>query len=219
MKENPIIFNGEMVRAILEGRKTQTRRPIIFSERVGEIDCLCIPRGRSFGRSSENVFGALFKAPKEQWIAQDKPFHIFVKCPYGHPGDLLWVRETFNDEDSLVLYKADLPQQYEHEGEVIVLKPGDLDWKPSIHMPREYSRINLEITNVRVESVRDISEEDAIAEGCLFIAKPSPSSNWGQGFGKACFRSYWDSIYCMKEFGWDKNPWVWVVEFRRIDNA
>ncbi len=168
MKERPILFNGNMVRAILAGQKTQTRR---------------IPS-------------------KKQ---QDASF-----CPYGHPGDRLWVRETFAyAQDGTVVYRASM-----------VGSPWDaitrraITWHPSIHMPRWASRITLEITDVHVERVQDIHEEDAIAEGI----DPRKLSYLSGERAVTKFSVLWNSIYAANGLGWDVNPWVWVVTFKRMEN-
>ncbi len=164
MKERPIMFSGEMVRAILEGRKTQTRR--------------------------------VWKRPelrKADWEIGDSS----IACPYGEVGDRLWVRETWcgGQHGMPVHYKASWT---EHE-----YGPA---WKPSIHMPRKYSRITLEITGVRVERVQDMSVEDAINEG-IGLSSVDPLGSFGQ---------LWDSINAKCGYGWGVNPWVWVVEFKRV---
>lgn len=190
MKEKPIIFKAEMVRAILEGRKTQTRR-------VVKLD----------GFEGDPVYET-----------ENGLHNIIDLCPYK-VGQTLWVRETFQ------ISKGDFAPTLEEE---LTKKPNILyyasdnpryrdndKWTPSIHMPRLASRIDLEVTNVRVERVQEISEEDAIAEGVLSISDPSGKSIWGDGFAKACFRKLWDSINVKKGHGWNENPWVWVIEFKR----
>jgi hypothetical protein len=166
MKERPIIFNSEMVRAILDGRKTQTRRVI---------------------------------KPQPGDIHRDL-LRINYHCPYGQPGDHLWVRETFQIDDNypdMVFYKAD-----DLAGHI------STKWNSPIYMPRCDSRITLEITNRRVERVQDITEEDAMAEGVGRIA--------GLGEYRQCFKNLWDSINKKRDYGWDTNPYVWVIEFKRI---
>lgn len=201
MKERPILFNGDMVRAILGGRKTQTRRAV---------------KTWKDGRLPNFVTGAREGA-----------------CPYGQPGDRLWVRESWSGEHWLSNVKpserlgvanqhrlASFPPEtwYWADG-----SPDDGDWekpRPSIHMPRWASRITLEITDVRVERLQDISEDDAKAEGvepkldgykCYDIDK--------MGFYSCAissFDSLWSSINGPDN--WDANPWVWVVEFKRLES-
>jgi hypothetical protein len=190
MKERPILFNGEMVRAILEGRKTQTRRIV--------KDCY------------------LTGGPPEDYLLS--------RCPYGQPGDRLWVRETFAwPNDQVTIYRANWREDAMRRGlDHIPKDDSGIRWNPSIHMPRWASRISLEITNVRVEQLNEISEEDAIAEG---IDRES-------GEYEGYFRDYrepdaitknarlsyiglWESINGAGS--WDANPWVWVIEFQRVE--
>ena len=195
-RERPIIFSGEMVRAILDGRKTQTRRVIrpqppdwVHELRVG-------------------VSGL--------WVGFDKDGcerGYEVRCPYGVPGDTLWIRETHHQhKDGSVTYRADMDSEglfwsLRNDGcqhEYIVDK-----WTPSIHMPRWASRISLTVKDVRVERVQDISEEDARDEGVEFApAGPGNCTNYVIGFA-----DLWDSINAKRGYGWDVNPWVWRVEF------
>lgn len=174
MKERPILFSGPMVRAILDGRKTQTRRPV-----------------------------------KPQLFVATPSMFDFSKCPLGQPGERLWVRETWMMGTMLGMHKGqERPIAiYRADGEI------KMSWRPSIHMPRWASRITLEITRVWVERVRDITEEDAMKEGCIRELKPDGSVGWGAGLveAKDAFRDTWQSIYGT----WDDNPWVWAVEFRR----
>lgn len=200
--ERPIIFNSEMVRAFLEGLKTQTRRPIQLNERIGDFVDLCIPRDNGFWENAKDSFGALFKAPKEEWIAQDKPFHVFCRCPFGQPGDRLWVRETWSKAIDLqkhtrIVYRADEPFKEWRE-----------KWQPSIHMSRWASRITLEITDVRVERVQEIRDQDARLEGWKAEEAGCAPYCW--------FRKKWDSIYSKGPYSWAVNPWVWVIEFKQV---
>lgn len=191
MKERPILFNGEMVRAILEGRKTQTRRVV----------------------KGQDVKGSLL-SPGTHLTASG---HKLIS-PYGVPGDRLWVRETWynsrGDDSMPTYYRADqerhVPSDWQyHTG----------PWKPSIFMERWASRITLEITDVRVERVRDISQKDAMAEGGppshRSIDRVSRTFGYSD-FSRSWFAQLWDSINEKRGFGWDANPWVWVVEFKRV---
>lgn len=216
MKERPILFSGEMVRAILGGRKTMTRRIMNPTDR-GEKFLFNNPAFHryKYTRMWEDLHGeycAYFETgPTEE---SKYGFAESFKCPFGRPGDRLWVRETFcdrnnNGEQIKPLYRAD-GQEYEGgDGWHFEAK-----WKPSIFMPRRYSRITLEITNVRVERLQDISEEDAKSEGA------NGEKYRGQGFEhciyREAFRTLWESINAKRGYSWDANPWVWVVEFKRI---
>ena len=197
MKEKPIIFNSEMVRAVLEDRKSQTRRTKGL-EIINE-----------YPNSWEKV-----TCDHGSYLFQHKETHSapWMKCPYGQPGDLLWVRETFclawNDPDH-VFYKADGHEVNYHSPDG-VLVAGKSPWKPSIHMSRLNSRITLAIVSVRVERVQAISLEDIASEG---IRCKVPIC----GGGKQLFVKLWDSINKTRGYGWKKNPWVWAIKFRRVE--
>lgn len=199
-KERPILFSGVMVRAILDGRKTQTRRVMSERHRYHFIDDC----------------GDL------------------ALCPYGQPGDRMWVRESFWGCDAPGY--GDIPcVVYDDEWHGKGYQPAEVrPWAPkfgripSIHMPRNCSRITLEVTGVRVERLNDCSEEDALAEG---VFKPGPSGNLPigpcvqrvsdgneivycqRGMATAEYRELWDQINGAG--AWAANPWVWVVEFRK----
>ncbi|AOP93606.1 hypothetical protein RJO02_004337 [Enterobacter hormaechei] len=220
MIERGMIFNGEMVRAILDGRKTQTRRII--------KDC-------TVGRDPISKFIQIGK----KFIGcypEDVPELIRECCTYGVPGDRIWVRETFQgplfdfeqmeayQEDSskfkkpeFCVYKADgkpAPEFFDADDNL------HCGWRPSIHMPRWASRITLEITGVRVEQLKSISEEEARSEGVArlregFWKHYQPGWTQHQLSARGSFATLWDSIYGSGE--WDRNPWVWVVEFNRIE--
>lgn len=212
MTERPIIFNSEMVRAILEGRKTQTRRPVKPQpiDEYGKI--------RSHELTCESGGHGYFN-DEQEWM-----------CPHGKPGDRLWVRETHcwcNHEyvDGYKEHPWEWPpdrDNAEMRYKATEVSPDLYNWRPSIHMPRWASRITLEITDVRVERVQEISEEDARAEGCSDDEDPGwrPTYNdpdsGGQPSCRRTFEWLWSSIYNAKGFGWDANPWVWVIEFRRV---
>lgn len=192
-----------MVRAILEGRKTMTRRIVkpqphihhweIFKSYKQTVSVLDTTSGPVYQFNDWN---------SEKGLSHDR--NIEVKCPYGQVGDILWVRETWTKlkhEDGLKYhYKSD----YE-------TRRNNITWKPSIHMPKEACRIRLEITNVRVERLKDISEEDAKAEGVQFNPQ-APASITNKG----SFAKLWQSINGQES--WDMNPWVWVIEFKRYKN-
>lgn len=204
-RERPILFSGPMVRAILEGRKTVTRRAIKHQPDVPVTDA--IPR-RNYPHGPATVdwywrpkHGHLNGAPSHGWD---------FKCPYGEPGDRLWVRETFAHghqdagSDCGLLYRATDPGWDDNNS--------GLRWRPSIHMPRWASRILLEITAVRVERMQDISNEQARAEG---YPADREADTGGSGLDAwLWFRSLWESINGAES--WAANPWVWVVEFKRV---
>lgn len=203
MKERGMIFNDAMVRAILEGRKTQTRRPV---KNVGADNYLVISKPT---KKRNGVYIHVMDAPKHGL------------CPFGNVGDRIWVRETFNafwlDNDviqeikngvSLASELCDYKADYSDSSN---LAEG---WPPSIHMPRWASRILLEITDVRVERLHDMSEADAKAEGAspaTYKITP-PEAVYRVGFG-----DIWRGIYGQEN--WLSNPWVWVIEFKRIQEG
>lgn len=210
MKERPILFSGEMVRAILEGRKTQTRR--VIKEANDDIDISHVSTEfHSMREYRDGSYRAVFDF--------DGCLNAFsIKCPYGRPGDRLWVRESFScankfgdtqrprdfgkHEPRYTAYRASAPKEVAHLNK----------WRPSIHMPRWASRIILEITGIRVERVQNIIPEDAIREGYPFDAEeatgPETYIEW--------FRTLWNSINIQRGYGWNINPWVWVVGFRML---
>jgi hypothetical protein len=199
MTERPILFSGPMVRAILEGRKTQTRRVIKRLNGRGEIS--------EFGPSTTRGYEWHFRDKRGLWNDVDTQY-ILDRCPYGKFGDRLWVRETIARSGGYIQYVAD---------GVVSKLPWPSHWKndprPSIHMPRHVSRIALEITGVRIERVQDITGNDVLSEGTEFpdaVDYTEAPGRWD------AFRRLWDSINAARGFGWDVNPPVWVIEFKRV---
>lgn len=191
MKERPITFSGLMVRAILDGTKTQTRRVL------------------------KDGFW-------NWWQVNDPVCLSRMRCPYGVPGDRLWVREAFSrdilcDGKHGIAYRADGDDQINREeGEY---------WRSAVHMPRWASRITVEITDVRAQRINQISAQDAIAEGI----SPIPRSAGPNFFShrtdlgwycaptaQECFWHLWDSINAKRGYGCAANPWVWALTFRRL---
>lgn len=195
MKEKPILFSGPMVRAILEGRKTQTRRVVKPQPLQPGPQCL-----RLYSRPD-----GLFVWCSESGVALMEPHEM--RCPYGQPSDRLWVRETWGKDDSGdFVFRAD---------DWCECPTADGKWKPSIFMPRSASRIALEITAVRVERLQSITNDDARAEG---IQDQPPRSWLGGGWReKAAYQDLWETIN--GPGSWSKNPWVWCLEFRRLQPA
>lgn len=249
MIEKPILFSGEMVRAILDDRKAQTRR-VCKSPKSSLVDIQngeWVVQDKSFftkldfwtfkreTNKNHRLYGKQFACNS---IAIDS-----IHCPYGQVGDRLWVRERWRvgawDEDGTIAvdYKADgysrkewlkcpdeelferLWIQSTHEAMASKLpmtgegeyhwQPGESPcrWRPSIHLPRWASRITLEIVNIRVERLQEISEDDCVAEG----VSPKPSK-----MAKACYELLWDCINAKRGYSWESNPWVWVIEFKNI---
>lgn len=208
--ERGMIFNAEMVRAILDGRKTQTRRPIKWKQ-------------TRFTEIGEREDGS-----KWPWSEDaEHAFDFWHPCPFGSVGDRIWVRETFQgplfdfdlmdsyckdstpfEKSEFCVYKADgvpAPEFYDADDELHCC------WRPSIHMPRWASRILLEITDVRVERLKSISDRDALREGCS-------AADMRSGDCVAdVFARLWASIYGSDS--WNANPWVWVIEFKRVEGG
>lgn len=233
MKERPILFSAPMVRAILDGTKTQTRRAL----KTQPVECTMNPP-----RFARRKVGDIFLCPDffepSTWVFVEctgrGSFHNMGSitfadkhCPYGKPGDRLWVREThapqadcwgafqrrMDDDktgpDPIIHYAAD-------NGDAFVDK-----WRPSIHMPRWASRILLEIVSVRVERLQEISEADAVAEGmtrqlrnALGCAAEESVETFNARQARSTFGVLWDAIN--GPGSWAANPWVWVVEFKRV---
>ena len=226
-QERPILFSGPMVRAILSGAKTQTRRPLKPQPTV-----MCLGAGTWYPDSS---------SPRRKHYATIDQFLRGLPidfCPYGQPGDRLWVRETWAHYqtvnhvkpgdgsgrafseigDGQAAYKADgfqsIAELKDHirlvsdAGFEAIEVRGDC-WRSSIHMPHWASRLTLEIVSVRVERVQEISSGDIIAEGVDFSQPPHDTD-------RLAFARLWNGINAKRGFGWDTNPWVWVVEFKRI---
>ena len=229
VKERGILFSDEMVRAILDGRKTQTRRPLIPQPRLYpshhawacvkdplHVDAFVGTAAEGSGRGGER---------QDVWWSEDWCGNLigeYGSCPFGSPGDRIYVREAFAIVPSSAYRCSTGIEQ--------TINPADRDWaavyrvgfdrsrhfpwKPSIHMPRWASRITLEVKAVRVERVQEIDERDAASEGFEnidgFDGHPLASPEI------ELFRRAWNSIYAPNVLGWDKNPWVWVVEFERV---
>lgn len=192
MKEHPILFSTSMVKAILSGQKTMTRRVIKNS--------LISPKFIS-----------------GDWIetGNDDTRHFYLKCPYGKIDDLLWVRETFcilPEEPVRILFK-EKDQRLFDLTKSNSKKPHLYQWKPSIHMFKKYARIWLKIKDIRVERLQDITEEDAMDEGITLPKFFDPQEE--QPEPSLLFRGLWDSINKERGYGWDTNPWVWVIEYEK----
>jgi hypothetical protein len=203
----PIIFSTLMVQAILDGRKTQTRRVINPSRKqinfMGDMDI------RSLVRPDEST---------EEWLqlrSENGSPVTCIKVPY-QLGDILWVRETWAEVSSgIIEYKATYKEPYTGSAEIDHIG-NKIKWRPSIHMPREAARIFLRVKNVRVERLRDITEEDARDEGILLSYGASDKRVCRFQNYRDAFRALWDDLNKKRGYGWNMNPWVWVVEFERI---
>lgn len=214
--ERPILFSAEMVRAILAGTKSQTRR--VIKPQPDEPVIRLLPRTTYAGNVLwSNVLGT------GKYVELDNR-----KCPYGKPGDRLWVRETWCPVDDTKLdehgeqwvdYKA-TPRYAESHPAGWDNEPDSLDalkWKSPMFMPRWASRITLEVVEVRVQRVQDISEEDAIAEGCRGGKQYLGHGDFNEIPPSAEFRDLWDSINAKRGYSFESNPWIWCISFRRVD--
>ena len=203
MNEHPLLMKGPLVRATLEGRKTQTRRPIN-------------------PQPSDNIENVKYDDVADLWLGSNKEdnalgysFSWTARSPLGRSGDRLWVRETWAQVDKSIappdmqtglLYQASW--RYGH------CKPS---WKPSIHMPRWACRLVLPLVSVRVERVQDLTEEDARAEGLRRTENGWTDGTTGYDVtsARAAFQELWASIY--GQASWDVNPWIWVAEWKAIE--
>ena len=226
-----MIFNGEMVRAILDGRKTQTRRIMKIQPSDGfhpthnGYDLDLNAHWYTPGVVDKN--GYLQPAKKDVFGVADE--NEGYTCPFGAVGDRIWVRETWAEAGAgapdLKLYRANYPEHVPTHYENV--PPADeIRWTPSIHMPRRACRLTLEITGVRVERLNGISETDAEAEGidmeALFDAQDcydciADHNMTGRPTATGAFKYLWESIY--GEESWKSNPWVWVIEFKVVPNV
>lgn len=213
MRERLILFNGLSVKAILAGRKSMTRR--VIKPQPNPIE-----PNRWFDR----------QGPENYWVSWDErqpappSKQVWIKSPYGRPGDRLWVRETWSCERwenidggegwrrETLLYRAD----GEHDG----------PWSPSIFMPKWATRIWLRMTDIRVGRVQDITSTDCEHEGISGVTLASPVR--GQPYGeyrngdgivypepRAAFHALWDFLNAKRGYGWEENPWVWAIGFER----
>lgn len=215
MTDRPILFNDAMVRAILNGTKTQTRR-IVKPPFAADAVPVEMP-------ATDPVGGWVVPGHSGVWWCEAAANADDVRrCPYGKPGDRLWVRETWarDDEDGCLMYRADIGSDVNADAWQQGRREGvqRYRWRPSIHMARWASRITLEVTGVRVERLQQISEADAIAEGVTPNWAPGCSGRLMEAVGGFSFRpaasayaALWESIN--GPGSWDANPWVWVVQF------
>lgn len=196
-----------MVRAIMEGRKMQTRRIVKPQP----------PSSAEVFNWSEPTIPGEAKAAEGFYYSDSSGLHFLAKCPYGQPGDRLWVRETWalhpdeHPSEAGILYRATDPGWDD--------AATGLRWRPSIHMPRAASRLTLQITEIRIERLQDISEEDSIAEGVAIDRGNSyhvagHEGQWAHATARGCMETLWGEINGTKS--WEANPFVWVISFRRV---
>lgn len=200
-KEHPIMFSGEMVRAILDGRKTMTRRMVKAQDRTGGV------------YADQRDGSPVYPLGIEE---------LLLRCSYGQIGDRLWVRESLRGDGQPGNRRIGI-MRYAADGEMVL--DNGVPVCPSKHMPRWASRITVEITDIRVERLQEISEEDAIAEGMqksiggLWCGAPHRAHGCPKQHNTAveAFADLWDSLNAKRGYGWDVNPRVWVIEFRRVE--
>lgn len=217
MKERPVIFTGDSVRSILAGRKTQTRRICRVQplEAGGLWQCLY-----PWGEGGHGIYES------ESEMRQEYDRLMLARCPYGKPGDRLWVRETWaTDFEKNVLYRTTdpSPSPMGAYGAKRMVDGAKSIWRSPIHMPRWASRITLEITGVRVERLQEISEADAIAEGLIQWSSPRMSNIYygvtqadvWESNPRKTYARLWDSINS-KRASWESNPLVWVAGFKML---
>lgn len=258
MKERPILFSGAMVQAILDGRKTQTRRPVTPQPPATALKPWCIVHSSDHSRTGTWGWTGSMEAEPPRYVLDG------VRCPFGVAGEQLWVREAHAIFSAYGQNRADDQRWGPWSGLPTQLSPGRTEiayfrqgfdrsdpgtWRPSIHMPRWASRIQLETELIRVQRLHDITDEEAIAEGIapLFTdeemrQRPELESCRGQwrnylwhgcargkvmdqweyqrsGYLSArdSFSSLWESVYGAGS--WAQNPWVWVVNFKRVERS
>ena len=199
--ERPMLFNTEMVQAILDGRKTQTRRLVKTTDGIPL-------------HSYSDVAAKRFLSYRVS---------CNVKNPPCENGDILWVRETWHKDVGRYMYQANYSndEKFYRNGREVTLR-----WHPSIHMPREAARIFLRVKDVRVERLQEITEEQAVKEGCAAGRIEITCGPWGveddpdEWTAVEDFRRAWNDTIKIADFdkyGWDANPWVWVIEFERCE--
>lgn len=221
MRERPILMQGRLVRKTLRDEKTQTRRVVQIPDAVGPIT-----RCRGYDEFQQRW-----------WFTtegDDRRASHLVRCPYGGPGDRLYVRETFRLWERVFQGHADYvpwpggltdpeaPRRCMVDYAATSDVSSDYPWRPSIHMPRWASRLDLEVVDIRVERIQDIGTEDCIAEGVEFWVPGSPEGSFKAFDGswhvtaQEAFRVGWDEINGSRGLGWNVNPFVWVVGFKRV---
>ena len=226
MNEKPIIFTGESIRAIMEGRKTQTRRVV---KRKGKLAPYVLPDdldGATPIGCGVNKANGVFFGP--------------LRSPYGSEGGRLWIRETLSIVDMpdmgdvpCMLYAADERIRYDKAYDEanrdlsqpqlsgIPVRPCEMKFGtvPSIFMPRWASRITLEVASIRIDRVQDISEDDALSEGITMVESGGlgiEGTNIDEGCAIDAYQILWDSINSKRGYPWSSNPWVWVTEFKQV---
>ena len=210
MKERPIIMSAESVQAILDGRKTQTRRVVKVAN---DMPCGV---GVHFDGKTNSL--------KAFYINANGDINDY-RCPYGQKGDRLWVKESYIRGNVFTLLKtSNFEKQSKEEVEEFGKNHGG--WKSPLFMKKKEAKLWLEITNIRVERLQDITEDDAIAEGIKLNKSEFNNSYQCKDYlddenfyfdAKGSYQSLWDKLNAKRGYSWDNNPFVWVVEFRRVE--
>ncbi|HCL45438.1 MAG TPA: hypothetical protein DIC54_14800 [Pseudomonas sp.] len=204
MAERPILFNGAMVRAILAGQKTQTRRAV---KGVRADNCMSLHKPM---KTMAGIVTHVLDAAERGL------------CPFGNPGDRLWVRETWTNAWDEGKGQWSDPELYHYRADGVEIAHVDdmqrSPWIPSIHMPRRACRLVLEVTNVRVERLQAISADDAVAEGIRPDGADGFHVEDGANYSDCAIESF-ASLWTSTGGDWDSNPWVWVIEFKRVEPA
>lgn len=234
VRDRPILFSGPMIRAILDGKKTQTRR--VVKPQPPQPEQVRAKAGIDFALFQRDDTPGIWYVEGPVWAVRqlmDPPIPTpSWTCPYGEPGERLWVRESFYCDHCFVgdyeRTAAGSRSACEAEWrEMVFYGEARDDWKgcewdggvpglkPSIHMPRWASRLTLEMTDVRVQRVQEISEPDAYAEG---IETGTVVQDFGMDHARPAFRTLWDSLNAKRGHSWESNPWVWCLTFRRVES-
>jgi len=227
MKERPILFSAPMVKAILAGQKTQTRRLMKPQPEPGRYGANHPTKPSGIIGPLEGCLGGgdyhIWRGSRHTACLTESAVYVAERqCPYGEQGDRLWVRETWGlsrGNGHRVLYKADVGTD---RWPPTVELTSEGRWSPSIYMPRRHSRITLQVTSVRVDRLQRIRADDVVTEGidvppCDFTVPDTPDRLMQErdDFAREEFGKLWDSING-KRAPWSANPWVWVVGFRRL---
>lgn len=218
MSIKPILFNADMVRAILDGRKTVTRRVVKVPPYYPHFYKLHDNADGALSGTKNRLYAGFYNNERIFYIDGERHVDaVYYQAPY-QPGDILYVRETWYRGLNRILYKANYSEneKFYTNGKEIQIK-----WHPSIHMPKEAARIWLKVKDVRVERLQDIDDEKAKAEGANW--KNGKNVGFEEKMRRSAverFAEIWDSTIKKSDidrYGWDANPWVWVIEFERCE--